>query len=83
MALQPYNARALANFGQVTAITPNDSTVLGFGALYIGVSGDIAVIPIGQTTSIVFKSCPVGILPVGVSRVLSTGTTASQILGLN
>lgn len=33
-------------------------------------------------TPVVFKAVPVGILPVSVVRVRSTGTTATDIVGL-
>jgi hypothetical protein len=64
------------------AITPSDSTVIQARALYVGVAGDVAVVTEGRDTSVVFKAAPVGILPVQVTKVLSTGTTATNILGL-
>lgn len=65
------------------AVTPHDTNANAARALYIGVSGDVAVVTRGRTTSVVFKSVPVGILPVQVSKVLATGTTATDILGLD
>ena len=50
--------------------------------LYIGVSGDVKVNMIGQTTGVTFKAVPVGILPVMVDRVYLTGTTATDIVAL-
>lgn len=54
--------------------------------LYIGVSGDVAVImagdPLAAGTSVVFKAVPVGTLNLQVRRVMSTGTTATNIIGL-
>jgi hypothetical protein len=70
---------------KVVAVVPDDNTdlVTYAKALYIGVTGDIAVVPIGQSTSVVFKNHPVGyFLGCRVARILSTGTTASQILAL-
>jgi hypothetical protein len=70
---------------KVVAVTPSDTVDLTTyaKALYIGVTGDVTVIPVGQTTAVTFKSHPVGYF-VGcqVRRVNSTGTTASQILAL-
>lgn len=57
-------------------------------ALYIGVSGDLAVVTAadnGNTlagTAQTFKNVPVGWFPVQVRRVMATNTTASQIVGL-
>jgi hypothetical protein len=66
---------------QATAVTKSDVTVVNFEALYIGVTGDVAVITKGGTT-ITFKNVPVGILPISCTKVLSTGTGASEIIGL-
>lgn len=65
-------------------VTPDDSNDLAFTprSLYIGVSGDVAVHMFGQTSAIVFKAVPVGILPICPDRVLVTGTTASSIIAL-
>ena len=63
------------------AITKSDSTVIQARALYIGVTGDVAVVTEGRTASVTFKNVPVGVLPVQVTQVLSTGTTASEIIG--
>ncbi len=52
-------------------------------AIYVGGAGDIAVIPIGQTTAVTFVGVPAGtFLPVVVSEVVSTGTTATDLLKL-
>lgn len=64
------------------AITPSDGSDNIANALYIGTAGNVAVIPQGQTTSVVFVAHPIGYMPVRVTRVLATGTTASNILGL-
>lgn len=65
------------------AVTKSDSTVLaGVRALYIGVTGDVAVMPRGSSTAVTFKAVPVGILPVQVSKVMSTNTTATDIVAL-
>lgn len=64
------------------AVTKSDSTVLPITrALYIGVSGDVQVTTAKGTTAL-FKGVPVGILPVQVSKVQSTNTTATNILAL-
>lgn len=75
------------------AITPSDTVAPAIGpagvypkALYVGVSGDVTVIPCGDPsaspTPILFKACPVGFLPVQVRMVMATGTTATNIVGL-
>jgi len=66
------------------AITPSDSTTFSptYRALYVGVSGDIYVDCPHTGTNVKLGAVPVGILPIEVTRVYATGTTASDIVGL-
>jgi len=63
-------------------ITPNDSTDLSSvtRALWVGTEGDVVVIM--QSGDEVTFSTVSGLLPIAVSRVKSTNTTASDIVGL-
>lgn len=84
MAIQPYSARALANYGQATVIVPSDTVNQGpFSALYVGATGDIQAILNGMTTPVLFKAVPIGFFPVSVTRVFATLTTATTMLGMN
>lgn len=69
---------------EAVAVTPDDAADLGntSRSIYVGSTGDIAVHMVGESSSVVFKSVPVGILPIRVDRVLATGTTASDIVAL-
>lgn len=64
------------------AITKSDVTVFQIcRAIYVGTTGDVAVrMPDGMT--ITFKTVPVGILPVQADMVMSTGTTAAEMIAL-
>lgn len=69
------------------AITPGDATQLTqTRGLYVGGAGDLAVEmlnPESGGATVIFKAVPVGtLLPIAVERVLSTGTTATFIIGL-
>lgn len=65
------------------AVTPNDvATFSSSRALYIGVSGDVCVDFAEGGVNIVLKAAPVGVLPVQVTRVYATGTTATDIVRL-
>lgn len=66
------------------AVTKSDSTVLETTrGLYIGGTGDVAVLFTDGGIAVTFASVPTGtILPVQVTKVLSTGTTATSILAL-
>ena len=63
-------------------ITPNDSADLDnvTRALWVGTEGDVVVIM--QSGDEVTFSTVSGLLPIAVSRVKSTNTTASDIVGL-
>lgn len=66
------------------AVTPSDSTDLTAApcrALYVGTGGNISAVVGGNTVT--FTGVPSGsILPVRISRVRATSTTASNIIAL-
>ena len=67
------------------AVVPSDTTELGpCKALYIGsAGGNVSVHMPGRDTSVTFTAVPIGtILPVSARRVLSTGTTSTNIVAL-
>ena len=73
---------------QFNAVTPSDTALLQYNgvtalakSLYIGVSGDVALMS-DDGNHIVFKSVPVGLLRVSSTQVMATGTTATNILAL-
>lgn len=77
------------NYGSVTApaggafaITPADAGAIYATSLYVGTGGDIAV-DMENGDTVTFSAVPSGaIMPIRVRRVYSTGTTASNIVGL-
>lgn len=64
-------------------VTPSDVTPLANPArsLYVGGTGNISVEMYGGGT-ILFSNVPVGILPIQVTRVNSTNTTATLMVAL-
>ena len=69
----------------VFAVTPADSDFAnGVQArgLYIGTGGDVSVVTTGGETVTFANVGSSTILPVSVKQVRSTGTTATNILGL-
>lgn len=72
------------SYQNAAAVTPNDTTDLDrtCSALYIGQTGDVKVNIENSGEAIIFKSVPVGFLPVRATRVYATGTTAQNILAL-
>lgn len=73
---------------KAAAVTASDSTVVNARALYVGTGGTVAVHMLGNAaspgeTSVSFVNVPSGtLLPISCYRVLSTGTTASNIVAL-
>ena len=73
-----------------SAITPSDSDTIQNNArdsrgclVYVGVTGDLAVVTAGGDTA-TFVAVPAGmILPVQVIKVLATGTTAASLIALH
>lgn len=64
------------------AVTKSDSTIIPVTrGLYVGVTGDVAVRHADGGT-VTYKAAPVGVLPVQVDKVLSTGTTATDIVAM-
>lgn len=66
------------------AVTPNNDTVLqdGIRALYVGGAGNVSVVMAGGQT-VTFSGVAAGtLLPIRVTRVRATDTTATLILAL-
>lgn len=63
------------------AVTPSDTAPTALVGLYVGTTGDLALK--GRSgTAVTFKSVPAGaIIPMQVLAVMSTNTTASNIVG--
>lgn len=62
------------------AVTPDDATDLTTAprALFLGAGGDVKVTMVGGET-VTFTNAPQGYNPLRVTRVWSTGTTATNI----
>lgn len=67
------------------AITPSDSTNLTIPArgIYVGKCGDISVVMAAAGNTVLLKGAMAGVvIPVRVSRINATGTTASDLVAL-
>ncbi len=62
-------------------ISSKDFVPKEYSQIYVGKTGDIKVDTI-DNTGITFKSVPVGILPVLVTKVYKNGTTAEEMIAL-
>lgn len=73
------------SFRNAFAVTPSDGTALAqpARALYVGGAGAITCRPLGATADVVFSAVPAGsTIPLAVTHVRSTGTTATAIVAL-
>ena len=69
------------NYG---AVTKSDTTELDFQAVYVGGAGDIAIAPGTTGSAVTFTGVTAGsILPVKGKRVMSTNTTATNMVWMN
>lgn len=65
------------------AVTPSDSTVFAATrGVYVGVAGDVVVDGAKRGTQVTMKAAATGEHPWQVTRVYSTGTTATDIVAL-
>lgn len=67
------------------AVTPHDTNALASVAkgLYVGGAGNIACRLVDDSADVTFTAVPVGtVLPIRVSHVRSTSTTATAIIAL-
>jgi hypothetical protein len=65
------------------AITPSDAAFLSPTTVYVGVTGDVTVEPWVGDNTVTFVAVPAGTaVPVRAKRVLATGTTATDLVGV-
>lgn len=64
------------------AVTPSNVTLLSLFGFYVGGTGDVNMVT-SRGTTLLFKAVPAGTtIRIGVSQILSTSTTATNIVGL-
>ncbi|OWT62012.1 spike base protein, RCAP_Rcc01079 family [Candidimonas nitroreducens] len=72
----------VATYQTAAAITPSDTAVQSYRAIYVGGTGDLTVRTAGGNV-VTFKAVPVGaVLPIEVWQVHSINTTATDLVGL-
>ncbi len=63
------------------AVAPSDTASVRYNALYVGQAGDVKVTTMAGT-EVLFKNKPAGgYIPLCISKVWSTGTTAAHLVG--
>lgn len=69
----------------LVAVTKSDATVYDppLRGFYVGGAGDVAVIAADDTAAVTLTGCLAGVLyPFSVTKVMSTNTTATAIVGV-
>jgi hypothetical protein len=83
----PDSARLTSPARNAAAVTPSDTVDLPYVSrgIYVGGLGNLKVVmasPMGDAT-VTFTAVPVGVLlPIAVSRVMATGTTAANLVAI-
>lgn len=80
-----YTADASRPANKQIAVTPSDSTNLPgvTRGLYVGTGGTLVVVPVDGDATVTYTNVANGtILPIQITRVNSTSTTASGIIAL-
>jgi hypothetical protein len=68
---------------KLLAVTKSDSTVVNCQMLYVGGTGDVAILADGDTAAVTLSSVPAGtILPIACNKVMSTNTTATNMVAI-
>jgi hypothetical protein len=68
--------------GNCEAATASDTAFVDYFGIYVGTGGDVAVKTNQGATAVTFKNVPTGtIIPLRIVQVMSTNTTASDIVG--
>jgi hypothetical protein len=77
---------APGSYAHFVAITKSDTTIYSppLTQIYCGGTGDVAVLGVADTVPVVFSAVPVGATLTGIfQKVMSTGTTATLLIGAN
>jgi hypothetical protein len=81
MSVYEFNPMYVAHHAK--AVTPSDTTVLDLIGIYVGTGGNVALVLDGDASAVTFTNVAAGsVLAFGIQKVMSTGTTASGIVGL-
>lgn len=68
---------------KLRTVTPSDSTVVACQALWVGTAGNVAVLAEGDSAAVTILNVADGtILPIACNKVMSTNTTASNIVAI-
>ncbi len=67
----------------VAAVVPTDASAIGpFEGFVVGVAGNVALVPVGQSTPVTIAAIAGFIYPIEFQGINATGTTATGIVGL-
>lgn len=83
----PRSAAVASPSRGAAVITKSDTVDQPYKSIWVGGTGDITVLMMGATDTsqtVLFSAVPAGtLLPIQVRRVMSTGTSATLMVGLS
>lgn len=78
-----FDIQKLGPVRRLVAVTKSDSTIVNCDALYVGTTGDVAILAAEDSVAVTLPSVPAGaILPIACKKVMTTNTTASNMVAL-
>jgi hypothetical protein len=81
MATNTLPLHAMGSAQSLAVVVKSDSTVVGCRALYVGGTGDVAILAVGDTAAVTLSSVPAGaLLPIACQKIMSTNTTATNMV---
>jgi hypothetical protein len=67
----------------LAAVTKSDDTIVGCRSLYVGGAGDVAIVSREGESAVTLSAVPAGtILPIYCHKVMSTNTTATNMVAI-
>ena len=77
------STHSFTHYEGATTITPSDVTIINYKALLVSGAGALVIEPAQGGNTVTITATAGQYLPIGVKRVLATGTVATGILGLS
>ena len=73
----------VSNYSRAVAVTKSDETVLNCQGFFVGGNGNVAIIPLAGGDAVTLTGCVVGtVYAIGAQKIMSTNTTATNIVAL-
>lgn len=76
-------ASPVNSYERAAAVTKSDSTIVDCEGFFVGVGGDVAIVPKRGGDAVTLKGCATGTYyPIACQKIMSTNTSATDIVAL-